>query len=555
MPDSVRHGRCTARHGPARGQSVLFLAAIFVLLLPECAGDDDALEYTPTTIPSSLRPSSDDSAACNVAFYHLNAPDACTNISLSSSNNATTHNLAVLFCTRPSQHAALGSVIFLDTSHPRPTATRVFRARLIGPEALVLPMTYCSVQMAVATYAVATAAQYTLELLQLYGSFTFSDVTPMLRDIRLAKVSVDLAPATPHGRAGRHIAQQAPCEGSGCPLCRTADAPGRWLLAPEAAPLLSASCRPTAGAPDCHLSGAVTASPADLNDALMRWQPYGCSLLPPSAHSACRARLQHVCLFGDSQMRHLFNGFVNPSFNTNVSAWYGGLGPQSDKEQYSLPTYSYIPMMWGHEFGAYDLANCSTIVANFGQWPLSMKSVKTFNGTLINWPWTPSRFLRQVDVLAKQLQAAKHSGRRVWWATIGSHAYAELHATGEDFRTDPYLLLFNSIAHTVMRQHGIPVIDTHSITDTFKDLSYDGAHYKGYVGHWATAAVAHAICGEQHAYPNDTWPAHGEEWVIWHRQQAQTSGAWAAAGAQAQLRAALAWGCAAVALLLVPLIS
>jgi hypothetical protein len=519
------------------GHYFFMFAVVCQFLLQECAGDDSPFAFTPDAIPTSSIPNSYDSAAaCSVAYFHIHISDACTNVSLSASSNTTQH-LSVLVCTRRAQLATSGSVIFLDTSQPRRNTTRVYRARLVGPEALVLPMTYCSKHMAVATYSVATAGQYTLELLQLFTSFTFDDVTPMLRDFYLAEVPIVVPKA-------RTTARVAPC----CSLCRKADVPGRWLLSPTVAPLLSKTCPPTAGAPQCHSRSAVIADPSMLNERMMRWQPYGCSLLPSSDHEACRARLQHVCFFGDSQTRHIFDTFVHPAFNTNLSAWYGGLGPESDSD-FSLPSYTFIPMLWGNELGAHDLRNCSTIVANFGQWPLSAASGKTVNGTDISWPWSPSQFLRQVDALANQLQAAVRAGKRAWWTTIGTHPYVDQFVDGMDFRSDPYLLLFNNIASTVMQQYGIPIIDTYSITDTFKDLAYDSAHYKGNVGHWAAAAVAHAICSEPGVAHNDTHNGCGDQGVSCDGQHAQAQRVSGAARAVGGPRVGLPLACAGVVLL------
>jgi hypothetical protein len=122
---------------------------------------------------------------------------------------------------------------------------------------------------------------------------------------------------------------------------------------------------PADGAPQRHRDGAIIAVPAVLDNSLLRWQPYGCRLLNESEYDACREKLQHVCFFGDSQMRHLFNSFVNPSFNTNGSQ-SDNVRPTSDKRQYTWPTYTYKDMTWGHEFGGYNLSNCSSIIANFG---------------------------------------------------------------------------------------------------------------------------------------------------------------------------------------------
>jgi hypothetical protein len=152
------------------------------------------------------------------AYFQIHiSTDACTNIGFASSSSVDTQNLTVLICTNKPSLAS--SVIFLDTSQPRhsyATTTRVYRARLVGPEAHVLPVAYCSTYMAVATYPLAAAGNYSLELMQLYTSFSFGNVTPMQRNIFLAKVAVNLVPVIPPWLlASRHM---APCSDSNCSL-------------------------------------------------------------------------------------------------------------------------------------------------------------------------------------------------------------------------------------------------------------------------------------------------------------------------------------------------
>jgi hypothetical protein len=485
----------------------LLVVALFLALrrctckvTPPTAGrDDDAHEYIPTTIPSNFRPSADHSSiACNNAFYHVNVPsNACKLIS--PLPRIAAQNLSVMLCSKP--HLGSGRIIFLDTSESR-VLTRVYRAKMVGPEAFLLPITYCNTQLATATYSVTIPGAYTLELLQLFHSFSYNLLSPMLRDFSLLPALLAINITGVHHSAP--AAGRTSCSGASCPLCRTADAPGRWLVHPKLAPFLATTCNPSPGTPFCHNTSEANRSGlfSTSGEPTMRWQPYGCSLRAPSDVAACKAQLPNVCFVGDSQMRHLFNGFVRPEFNLKVS-WPGTTGRQgADKSTVHHPTYQFFRISWGHEFAKLNITRCSSLVINLGQWHISKASFRTINGSKVEYPWSPARYLKQMDVVAKQLQAAKQAGTRVFWATINSHGYIDRFVNRTDFRTEPWLLLFNSIAATVMHQHHIPVIDTYSITDVFKDLTYDGAHYKGYVGHWATAAVAHDLCNEHHpAYP------------------------------------------------------
>jgi hypothetical protein len=164
----------------------------------------------------------------------------------------------------------------------------------------------------------------------------------------------------------------------------------------------------------------------------------------------------------------------------------------------------YHRILWGDELDGIDLGRCNSVVANVGQWALSKASLVTppEGGQPTEHPWSPSHYLRQVDRMAQHMHAAQRAGKRVWWVTIGAHGYIDRFVNRTDFRTDPWLLLFNSLAYTTMHHYGIPVIDTYSMQATFPDLSYDGAHFKGAVGHWAAAAVAHDLCSDDHpSYP------------------------------------------------------
>jgi hypothetical protein len=432
---------------------------------------------TPTTIPAQFRPGRDTNTACNAALYHNTAGDGCTRLELPHKNS--TAGVRVTLCFTPTR-AATGFVIFVDTHRSaRAATTRVYRARITGPEAMVLPVSYCSSRVAVAPYTVTIAGNYTIELLQLYDQFTFDHVSPMLEDTFLGSTTLQVG----HVDLG---SRRPGCVGPACPLCKTADMPGRWLVRPDLAANLSRTC--PVGFALCHADDVINPAPSSLDDSILRWQPYGCSFATEARLPACKDALPSVCFFGDSHLRHVYNSFLDPTFLLNAT-----IGTP-DKAVLQRASYIFKHNVWGQPLEPDFLHNCSHIVVNFGQWPLSHKSTRTVRSRTIRSPWTPARYLMQVKHLAKQLSAAKRTGTRVWWATTMGLVFPQGVVQMADFRTDPNLILFNSIAYYVMRRHGVPVIDTFTMSSTLMDQAYDRSHFKGYVGRWAMLAVAHELC-------------------------------------------------------------
>ena len=107
------------------------------------------------------------------------------------------------------------------------------------------------------------------------------------------------------------------------------------------------------------------------------WNMYFTSwYIPPPANElalmqleprAPRARLgddRHVCFFGDSQMRHLFNAFVI------ATSEYKAL-PVPGKEVIASNQHTYVQKRWaGFDLGdGRGNISCTDIVANMGQWP------------------------------------------------------------------------------------------------------------------------------------------------------------------------------------------
>ena len=69
------------------------------------------------------------------------------------------------------------------------------------------------------------------------------------------------------------------------------------------------------------------------------------------------------------------------------------------------------------------------------------------------------------------------------------------HRLNTDWRTDPTILLYNSLAQNVMQSAGIEVVSTWNLAAPLADLSYDRAHYKGAVGYYISLLLLNIVCG------------------------------------------------------------
>lgn len=63
-----------------------------------------------------------------------------------------------------------------------------------------------------------------------------------------------------------------------------------------------------------------------------------------------------------------------------------------------------------------------------------------------------------------------------------------------DYRTEPFIATFNSIAVRVMAQHDIPVVDFHSPTAPMSDVTVDRAHFIGSVGQAVNQMLVAVLC-------------------------------------------------------------
>lgn len=71
---------------------------------------------------------------------------------------------------------------------------------------------------------------------------------------------------------------------------------------------------------------------------------------------------------------------------------------------------------------------------------------------------------------------------------------ADMHRQNTDWRTDPILLLYNSLAQDVMQAAGIEIISTWNLAAPLADFSYDRGHYKGVVGYHISLLLINIVC-------------------------------------------------------------
>ncbi|GIL69432.1 hypothetical protein Vretimale_13527 [Volvox reticuliferus] len=277
------------------------------------------------------------------------------------------------------------------------------------------------------------------------------------------------------------------------PLCPdTGPLPGRWYFAnwpPTAAVTVTAAAAllRTCVWYTSHDNDADCNSPQhrplhfDSHPAALSWKPYGCRMrtfagiplpplrvhhdgstefLPPSAPveplltppitpGMCLPPGRRVCFIGDSHTRYLLNSLVlwQRDFQATVD--------NAAKELLTSDNVHYEYMRWGDDWLPQDdaggstvdtlaAANCTDILANFGQWPASYRAGPS--------PYSALQYLRQLLRLRRVLLAARRArGVRVFWiTTCMSTLKARLEAAGTDWRTDPLLTLYNRLALDVM---------------------------------------------------------------------------------------------------------
>lgn len=229
---------------------------------------------------------------------------------------------------------------------------------------------------------------------------------------------------------------------------------------------------------------------ATIDHHQLQWLPYHCHL---KSHKeidlvACRAE-KHFCFVGDSQMRHIYNTFISMHEDPEGLGFLHDPGTTGTDKDIMLVDYASLHWnTWGN-ITAEELVNCTHVLVNFGQWPAAY--------TAGSRAWSAGQYTAQLLPLAQTLQQlAFRDLKDVYWVTTGTHPLMNfLHGVNNrDWRTDPVLLLYNSLASTHMKEAGIDVIDTWSIGAPMQELSYDHGHYKGNVGYAVGLRVLNTLC-------------------------------------------------------------
>jgi hypothetical protein len=224
--------------------------------------------------------------------------------------------------------------------------------------------------------------------------------------------------------------------------------------------------------------------------------------MTPLVAAQCKAALQRqqpqkrVCFVGDSQTRHIYHQVLH--LIDRSDAGYGqilGLNSSAGAGRTVLNSsfMSYTVDHYGDDAIQLNTSSCSHVFFNFGQWPLSY---------VLPQPWDVRHYAKKVAELAVTMkQQQQHHGNRQFWLTTLPHPVMDMqqrknpkHGFGVDWRTEPFIMLFNKVASTVMHAHGIPVVDIWSIASPLFDMSFDSGHYIGTVGLAQASVVADIVC-------------------------------------------------------------
>jgi hypothetical protein len=182
-----------------------------------------------------------------------------------------------------------------------------------------------------------------------------------------------------------------------------------------------------------------------------------------------------VCLFGDSQIRNLFNsigGLLDPLSCFPLLQQKRSRG-DCDVDGFQWKWFRY-DSEWKYDE---DLSDCTHVFINFGQWPLGWPSNPT--------PWLFDRYKCAVSTTLQHVLLLKglHPHIRLTWVTTNPHPISSrlLTCPPTDWRYPHLIRAYNKIAIDEIQQisnGSIHVLDTWSIVFPLFDLSFDSAHYQ-----------------------------------------------------------------------------
>jgi hypothetical protein len=190
-----------------------------------------------------------------------------------------------------------------------------------------------------------------------------------------------------------------------------------------------------------------------------------------------------VCLFGDSQMRHLFNELLRErgiectaGATKNVCNDTSGL-------------FHYAKLLWPnqtHIFAPQLMHNCSRLILNVGQWPAGWPG---------DFPFAVADYHRQV---ANLLSIVAQLEKPAFFLSTNPGPLGNLHirCPAGDWRTDPVITAYNRAAAIVIEQLASPhlrFVDLYHIVAPVEDLSGDWCHFDGVVGKALAKSVMHLL--------------------------------------------------------------
>lgn len=246
--------------------------------------------------------------------------------------------------------------------------------------------------------------------------------------------------------------------------------------------------------PECEISEPpvnITFA-SEYSPDVLQWRPHGCKMQRVDRGSFAKHLVNAtVCFFGDSQMRHIHGNVVEIMDGVPLNMT-GAVGGATDKSISHSNRWLYsVDRSAEWEIGQENFTGCSTVVYNIGQWALGWPAGDR--------PMPAHEYSSRVKRIVRQLAVAREEGKSVFWVTTNSHpmdpkdGFKSIFIEGRDWRTDPLLLTYNKIANALAADLNIPIIDTYTLTSIMNEYSYDGAHYRGYVGYWSAVVVLDAI--------------------------------------------------------------
>ena len=340
----------------------------------------------------------------------------------------------------------------------------VFSVRVVGLEVFNANLYYCSEREAYATLDATTTGHYHIEILQLFSNFSYWDFQwehyYSSTKMKLASFYLNISTV----------------------VSRMAYLSGRWSTS-RSTSFLHTTCT------DWRHRKCSHALSLSIKDSELSYTNFQAKC--QGTQVDCRSS-SFYCFFGDSQMRHAYNGFVNAILSPDITPptrWDLHNGTDYGIMTSSCTRYKSEP--WGRVSKLSNISwlmKCTHILVNVGQWPAFPKVGKG--------PWTARQYANTLSQLATWMRHRMERNISVYYLTTNSVAYRIIHTAKGDYRSDPLMILYNNIAVNAMRLNNITVLDTWSITSPLSEMSYDSAHFhfSGIVGNAITNLIKGVIC-------------------------------------------------------------